>query len=147
MSGKIFFINLLLFMICPAMTVNAQKMEVVITGIRSAEGQMAIGIFTDNESFQKEKAFMEKKFKKADISNGEMRVQFSLEPGTYGFALLDDENSNGIMEYNFLGMPKEGFGFSDYYHTGLLKPKFDSFSFTLIDGQTKTVTIRVRYIL
>ncbi|MCJ7820187.1 MAG: DUF2141 domain-containing protein [Bacteroidales bacterium] len=134
-------------MLLPALNLKAQNMEVVITGIRSPEGQMAIGIFTDNESFQQEKAFLEKKFEKADITDGEMRVRFSLVPGTYGFALLDDENSNGKMEYNFLGMPKEGFGFSDYYHTGLLKPKFDSFSFTLIDGQTKLVAIRIKYIL
>jgi len=147
MSGKIFFINLLFLIICPAMTMNAQEIEVVITGIRSAEGQIAIGIFNDDESFQKEKPFMEKKFEKADITNGEMRVQFSLDPGTYGFALLDDEDSNGKMEYNFLGIPKEGFGFSDYYHTGLRKPKFDSFSFTLSMGQIKKVNIRIRYIL
>jgi uncharacterized protein (DUF2141 family) len=147
MIRKISFINLILLIVFPAMTLSAQNMEVVITGIRSPEGQMAIGIFTDNESFQQEKALIEKKFEKADITNGEMRVQFSLDPGTYAFALLDDENSNGRMEYNFLGMPKEGFGFSDYYHTGFSKPKFSSFRFTLSEGQAKLVTVRIRYIL
>ena len=51
------------------------------------------------------------------------------------------------MEYNFLGMPKEGFGFSDYYHTGLSKPSFDKFNFVLARGQSKYVKIKVRYIL
>jgi uncharacterized protein (DUF2141 family) len=76
-----------------------------------------------------------------------MTVQFALEPGVYGLCLLDDENNNGKMEYNFLGMPKEGFGFSDHYHTGITKPKFDSFKFTLSKNQDKDVTIKVRYIL
>ena len=67
----------------------------------------------DNESFQKEKSFLEKRFAKNSISNGEMKVQFSLEPGTYGLSLLDDENSDGKMEYSFLKLPREGFGFSD----------------------------------
>jgi uncharacterized protein (DUF2141 family) len=75
----------------------------------------------------------------------EMRVHFSLEPGTYGLALLDDENSSELMEYKFLGIPKEGFGFSDYYHKGLKKPKFDSFKFTIDKGQKKSITIRIRY--
>ena len=86
---------------------------------------MGIGVFRDNESFKKEQAYRELQFAKKDISNGEMKVQFELPPGTYGIALVDDENSDGVMEYNFLGVPKEGFGFSDYYHTGMKKPKFE----------------------
>jgi uncharacterized protein (DUF2141 family) len=74
-----------------------------------------------------------------------MRVRFTLEPGIYGLSLLDDENSNGKMEYNFLGIPKEGFGFSDYYHKGLKRPKFESFKFSIDKGQTKKLTVRIRY--
>ena len=74
-----------------------------------------------------------------------MRVQFSLEPGIYGLSVMDDENSNGKMEYNFLGMPREGFGFSDYYHKGFTRPKFDSFKFSIDKDQTKKITIRIRY--
>jgi uncharacterized protein (DUF2141 family) len=44
---------------------------------------------------------------------------------------LDDENSTGKMEYNMFGIPREGFGFSNYYHKGLLKPHFDAFSFSV----------------
>jgi uncharacterized protein (DUF2141 family) len=69
-----------------------------------------------------------------------------MEAGIYGLSLLDDENNNGNMEYNFLGIPKEGFGFSDYYHTGLTKPKFDAFKFSIDEGQTRKITIRIRYI-
>jgi len=128
-----------------AMTSYAQNVEVIVRGIRSDKGQIAIGIFKDDETFQKEEAFIEKKFVKKNISNREMKIQFSLEPGIYGLSLLDDENSNGKMEYNFLGIPKEGFGFSDYYHTGLTKPKFDSFKFRIDKDQTRTITIRIKY--
>ncbi len=124
---------------------NAQNVEVTITGIKSDKGQIAIGVFKDDETFKKEKAFRDLKFVKKDISDGMMMVKFSLEPGIYGLSLLDDENSNGKMEYNFLGIPKEGFGFSDYYHTGLTKPKFDAFKFSIEKDQTKKITIRIRY--
>jgi uncharacterized protein (DUF2141 family) len=124
---------------------NAQNVEVIITGIRTEKGQIVIGVFKDDESFKKEESFLEKRFVKNGISNEEMRVQFSLEPGIYGLSLMDDENSNGKMEYNFLGIPKEGFGFSDYYHTGITKPKFDSFKFSINKDQTKKITIRIRY--
>jgi uncharacterized protein (DUF2141 family) len=145
MIKKILFINILLSLVFPAVTLNAQDVEVVITGLRNTKGQIVIGVFKDNETFKIEKSFLEKRFIKKDIKNREMRVHFTIEPGIYGLSLLDDENSNGLMEYNFLGIPKEGFGFSDYYHSGFTKPKFDSFKFTLAKDQTKRITVRIRY--
>lgn len=139
---RIYF--LLLFFI-GFLTIKAQNIEVIITGIRSAKGQIVIGIFRDNKSFQEEKPFMRKKFKKCEISNGQMIVKFGLEPGTYGFSLLDDENNDDKMNYNFLGIPKEGFGFSDYYHTGLTRPKFDVFKFVLNKNQNQKILMKIKY--
>jgi uncharacterized protein (DUF2141 family) len=124
---------------------HSQDIEVIVKGIRNNKGYIGIGIFKDNETFQKEEPYLQKRFIKTGISNGEMTVRFSLEPGTYGLALLDDENSNGKMEYNFLRIPKEGFGFSDYYLSGLKKPKFDSFKFTVEHNQKRVISIRIRY--
>ena len=145
MIRKIHFLKILLLMVFPAINLNAQNVEVVITGIRASKGQMVIGVFKDNETFQKEESFLEKRFTKNGISNGEMRVRFTLEPGIYGLSLLDDENNDGKMEYNFLRLPMEGFGFSDYYHTGFTKPKFDSFKFNIDQNQIRRITIRIRY--
>ena len=39
-----------------------------------------------------------------------MKVRFDLPPGTYGIALVDDENSDGEMEYNLSGYLKKGLG-------------------------------------
>ena len=145
MIKKILFLKILLLLLLPVRSGNSQTVEVNITGIRSENGQIVIGVFKDDESFQKEESFMEKRFVKSGISNREMRVQFSLETGIYGLSLIDDENNNGKMEYNFLGIPKEGFGFSDYYHKGIKKPKFDSYKFSINKDQTKRITIKIRY--
>jgi len=141
---RIILLHIFLFLECTPI-LYSQDVEVTITGIRSEKGQIAIGVFKDNETFQKEDAFLDKQYIKKDISDGKMTVKFNLEPGIYGLSLLDDENSNGKMEYNFLGIPKEGFGFSDYYHTGITKPRFDAFKFGISNGQTKRITIRIRY--
>jgi uncharacterized protein (DUF2141 family) len=145
MIKRIFTLIALLLLLYPAVQLTAQEVEVTITDIRSEKGQIVIGFFRDDATFQKEDALLSKKFPKKDIKNGEMKVQFSMEPGLFGLSLLDDENSSGLMEYNFLGIPKEGFGFSDYYHTGIKKPKFDAFKFTLTKGQNKKITIKIRY--
>lgn len=138
-------IMFLLAVVLPA-GIYAQNIEVTITGIRSDRGQIAVGIFRDNETFHREEAYIELQFKKQEMKDGTMLICFSLEPGVYGLTLLDDENSNRKMEYNFLHIPREGFGFSGYYHTGLTLPKFDSFKFTVEPGQTKRITVRLRYL-
>ena len=121
------------------------EVEVIITGIRNNRGQIVIGVFKDEDSFRKEEAFISKTFQKKGIVNGEMKVSFNLEPGVWGLSLLDDENSSGLMEYTFIGIPKEGFGFSDYYHAGLTKPKLEAFKFRLENGQKKNISIKIRY--
>jgi uncharacterized protein (DUF2141 family) len=139
------WICFLLLLFIGDITLKAQNIEVVITGIRSTQGQIIIGIFKDDKSFQEEKPFMSKKFKKSGISNGEMTVKFNLDPGTYGFSLLDDENNDEKMNYSFIGIPKEGFGFSGYYHTGLKRPKFDVFNFVLNENENKRILMKIKF--
>lgn len=125
---------------------TTQNVELTVTGIRSSEGKLRIGLFKDEESFQKETAAKYFEFEKTDLKNGELKVQLKLETGTIGLSLLDDENSDSEMNYNFIGMPKEGFGFSDYYHTGFTKPHFEDFDFDLNESKNE-VEIKIRYIL
>jgi len=136
-----------LLMVLPSPSLDAQKVNVEITGLRAIKGQIVIGVFRDSETYLREEPYINKIFSKDSVRDGALSVSFSLVPGVYGLCLLDDENSNGKMEYNFLGMPNEGFGFSDLYHTGITKPKFDSFRFTINEGETRNTTIKVRYIL
>lgn len=145
MIKRFFYLAVALLPVLPVMSLSAQDLEVTITGLKTTKGQIVIGVFRDDPTFQKEDAFLSLKFEKKDIRNGEMKIGFKMEPGLYGLTLLDDENNSGLMEYNFIGIPKEGFGFSDYYHSGITKPKFDAFKFTLEKDQKKKIIVKVRY--
>jgi uncharacterized protein (DUF2141 family) len=48
----------------------------------------------------------------------------NLPPGDYGVAAIHDENSNARLDRNFIGIPKEGFGFANNPHVGLSAPPF-----------------------
>jgi len=144
MTKKLFLSAILILLAFPSVKLCAQEVEVTITGLKNNTGQIVIGVFKDEATFQKENAFLSKSFRKEEITEGKMKVTLSLEPGVWGLSLLDDENMSGLMEYNFIGIPREGFGFSDYYHSGLTKPKFDAFRFTL-EKEKKKITIKVRY--
>jgi uncharacterized protein (DUF2141 family) len=143
-KSKVVAVTMLLLLVTAA-GLQAQNVEVTVTGLRSDIGQIAVGVFTDNESFRQEKAFLHPRFPKDQITDNTLTFSLTLEPGVYGLSVLDDENSDGLMEYRKIGIPKEGFGFSNFYLTGFGKPVFDDFKFTVVQGEKMKITIRMKY--
>ena len=150
--NKIAFI--LYFLLIPfgiAVSINSKKtsvpilISVTIKDIKTSNGQILMGIYKDDVSFDKELPYKKVQAFKTKISNGTLVVEVKLEPGKYGISLMDDENFNGKMDYNFIGIPKEGFGFSNYYHTGLTKPKLKSFLFEVIENKNTKVEVKMKY--
>ena len=132
-------------------TINIKKtsvpivISVTIKDIKTPNGQILMGIYKDDISFDKELPYKKVQAFKTKISNGILLVEVKLEPGKYGISLMNDENFNGKMDYNFIGIPKEGFGFSNYYHTGLTKPKLNSFEFEVIENKNTKVEVKMKY--
>ena len=127
-----------------AQHLNAQTLHIQISGLRNNLGQVQIQFFTSKESFDEEIPAFSKLAPKAALVKGILNVTYTNIPsGTYGVAILDDENSNKKMDYGLL-LPKEGFGFSDYYHRGMSRPDYNKFKFTL-GKELKSVQIKVRY--
>lgn len=122
----------------------AQSININIVNIRNCKGNIYLAVYRDAISFKEDKPFMAKKYNKKLVKNGELSVDICLEPGTYGMAVLDDENGDDKMKYSVLGIPQEGFGFSDLYLDRLIKPQFSDFDFVFTDS-TKNVLIRLKY--
>lgn len=126
-------------------TVIPISFTVTIKDIKTPKGQILMGIYKDDASFDKEIPYKKVQAFKTKISNGTLQVEVKLEPGKYGISLMDDENFNGKMDYNFIGIPKEGFGFSNYYHTGLTKPKLKVFEFEVLANKIPKVEVAMKY--
>jgi uncharacterized protein (DUF2141 family) len=117
---------------------------VKVTAIRNKSGRLQIQIYRDQKTFLKETPWKVYHVSKKDVKDHYLIYTIEgLSPGTYGLALLDDENSNSKMDYGLV-MPKEGFGFSDYYHTSWSRPVFDDFKFQLTED--RKVKIQIRYV-
>ncbi|MDX2359644.1 MAG: DUF2141 domain-containing protein [Crocinitomicaceae bacterium] len=112
--------------------------------IRNTDGQIQLQIYKDQASYKKETPWKFFLLSKKLIKDGIITYKVTgLEPGTYGFALLDDENKDTKMNYGFF-LPKEGYGFSDFLHTSYTsRPKFNDFKFEL--NSHKTVSMEIRY--
>ncbi|MBA3683061.1 MAG: DUF2141 domain-containing protein [Bacteroidetes bacterium] len=133
---------LLFFTSCLAFV---QTLKINISGIRNSSGTIRLAFYNTSESFDKEKPMLIKIEPKTKVATGALSISYTgLKPGVYGIAILDDENSNQKMDYGLI-LPKEGFGFSDYYHTGMSRPKFESFDF-IFKNENKTIEIKLRYL-
>lgn len=120
---------------------------IVVKNIKNSKGRLSIGVFKDATSFEEEKPYKIILVSKKDLVNGTLKSFIEIESGVYGLSILDDENSDYKMEYNMIGMPKEGFGFSNYYHSGFTKPNFKQFLVVINPSLKVPITFHLRYIV
>ncbi len=123
------YIILFTTVFCATSFYFSQSVNVVIDNIKTKEGVIRIAIYQSQAQLDKDKAYKLLSYSKDAIKNGKLSMYITLPADTYGFAVLDDANSNAKMDYNFIGVPKEGYAFSNYYHTGFSYPKLHEFSF------------------
>jgi uncharacterized protein (DUF2141 family) len=73
-------------------------------------------------------------------STDPLTLTFSdLKPGTYAVMVMHDENGNGKLDSNMLGIPKEGYGFSNNPRV-MRRPNFDE---TKFDVKAADISIAV----
>ena len=126
--------------------VAASELRVTVEGIRSSQGTVLIGLYDSPASFAKaveasaKDGFLVDPDRFAAVAlraNAALRsaVVFSnLGPGRYAAVAFHDENGNGRLDKNFLGVPSEPYGFSNNVQGFLGPPTFDAAAMTLGDG-------------
>ena len=101
------------------------KLEIEISGISEIKGKIQIAIFNDSEVFpEKGKAYRVEFF---DVNAQVMQVVIADLPyNDYGIVLFHDVNSDKVCNLNFIGIPKEAYGFSNNVKPVLKAPSFES---------------------
>jgi uncharacterized protein (DUF2141 family) len=116
--------------------------EAHVVRLRNNRGQVICTLFTPSDTFP------DRSHKgmtiAAPIRNGQSICRFKdLAYGNYAIVAFHDENHDGEFNQNWLGMPKEGFGFSENPGT-LKKPTFDDARFSLNQPVVR-LNIRLNY--
>jgi uncharacterized protein (DUF2141 family) len=76
---------------------------------------------------------------------GRVAVTFhNVPPGRYAVVVFHDENGNKVMDYDLLGLPTEGFAFSNQARPFLSAPSFERCAFDL-GSQNATIAIKMIY--
>lgn len=95
--------------------------EVRISGVDS-RGSVRLMVYADKETFLKQPiAKLETQVGPAGLAV--FRIDH-LEPGEYAFAAYHDENGDGKLNRNRIGIPKEAFAFSNGVVPRLRRPSF-----------------------
>lgn len=121
------------------------EISVMVEGIRNTKGQVYVTLQDSEQMYKSKDQFY--KVATIEIGKGESSYTFGQIPvGTYVVTILHDENSDQKMTTNFVGMPKEGFGFSNNAKGKMGKPSFEAASFNVESGKTARQKIKFIYL-
>jgi uncharacterized protein (DUF2141 family) len=123
---------------CTAFSQNV-TLTVKINGIKSVSGNIGIGLYNDADKFPD----VGGEYKKISIKVTATTMQYtiSLPPGTYAIAIYHDENSDGECNTNLLGIPTEGYGFSNNVEPVVSAPSFDETKVTVTKNTTVSIDL------
>ncbi len=109
---------------------SAETLVITIRDIRNSDGDIRIAVYNSADSFLVDGQVAASRTLSA--KEGEVEVVFAnLQPGTYAAAALHDENGSGDFDTNFIGIPREDYGFSNGAQAGLGSPDFEDASMRL----------------
>jgi uncharacterized protein (DUF2141 family) len=89
----------------------AGDLTVNITDVEQGKGHLMIGLYASQEDYKSGKASFSTKVKA--VNGKEVAIFENIPDGEYAIKMYQDENDNNEMDFNMMGIPKEGYGFSN----------------------------------
>ena len=122
---------------------NASKLNVQVNGVRSARGDVAITVYPDDR-----RRFLSKGGKLARVrvrAASTVHACFWLPPANYEVAVYHDANGDQDFNRTIVGLPAEGFGFSNDPETKIGLPPISAVRFRLPPGEG-SIAIQMKYL-
>lgn len=121
-------------------------LRIHVDGFRNTKGNLGTVLFASPAGWPED---LSKSFRHGpapiDVTTRTSTAVWSdLPPGDYGVAAIHDENSNHKLDRNFLGIPKEGFGFANNPRVLLTAPTFQAARVHVSCPETD-ITIHLQY--
>ena len=127
---------ILLLTLIVSATAWSGELTIKVANIKH-EGVLYAAVYDDKEVFESDKGDNSQQrpgivgglVKKVTVGEAEGTIE--LEAGTYSIGFFIDKNDNEKLDTNFLGVPREQFGFSNDAMGRFGPPSFEAASFTL----------------
>ena len=126
-------------------TASAGDITIRLQGLRNDSGRVYLALFSPDKGvpFPEEKGMILGGWRLASTKT--LAVTYhGLPEGRYAVTAFHDENGNGEMDFNVLGIPTEGYGFSNDAAGFMGPPKFEQAAIT-VGNQAGSATLTMRY--
>jgi uncharacterized protein (DUF2141 family) len=125
-------------------TPAAGVLHVRVANLRNSTGQVICTLFNSPAAFPSDSSKAVGQIA-APIKDDAAVCSFGgLAPGKYALVVFHDENGNGKFDRNWLGLPKEGYAFSNNVRPVFSPPSFKAAAFDYAGGD-QWLTITMRY--
>ena len=115
----------------------ADVLTVEVTNIKKVKGTMNLALYDSAKSFgASSDVDSSLKTERTDVNDKKMVFTFKdLPKGKYAVNVFQDMNGNQKVDTNFVGMPKEPFGFSQNFKPRFGPPDFEDVVFDYNGGE------------
>ena len=122
------------------------ELTVTVDGVRSDDGKVMVALHIPKTevTFPDGAGTVAAQWRVA--RSGSMQFVFSgLPSGRFAVAVFHDENSNDALDTNLLGIPKEGYAFSENARGFAGPPSFDAAAVEIVSGEAKSTAAKLGY--
>ena len=136
MKFALFSASLLFLLSTPKSNISIE-----IKGIPNEKGNIFIALFRQKDDFP---TFGKQYIGKIiPVTGKKMSYTFeTLAEGKYAIAIFHDENKNGKLDKNYLGIPTEAYGFSNNARRAFSAPSFEEAELNLKSDLNTTITLK-----
>ncbi|HKJ44871.1 MAG TPA: DUF2141 domain-containing protein [Balneolales bacterium] len=121
---------------------SKHNLTVTLHGFKNTNGVVIVALFDSGKTFLKSPI----EHQIIEITNKDtLSVTFdNINDGEYAVSVIHDENKNQKLDTNFLGIPKEGFGFSNNPKIRMGPATFSECKFSF-SGSNENIQISMKY--
>jgi uncharacterized protein (DUF2141 family) len=121
---------------------GTRRVVVVVRDLRSDRGVLVAALYTSPDVWLRERHAAADCH--ATIRNGEARCVFDVPlSGPVAFCAMHDEDGDGAFDRDFLGLPQEGYAFSNDVREPFGPPSFQAASFR--PAEARPFVVHARY--
>jgi uncharacterized protein (DUF2141 family) len=152
LSRRLPVLVLVMLLFCgPHLPTAAQEQKVrlviTVTGIRNDKGHIAASLFNGEKGFPNDDSRAVGRKLNAIKDRAATIVFDEVPPGTYGVALLHDEDKNNKLDTNLFGFPREGYGVSNNPRPARRSPRFSDARFVAAQaGKEQNIEVKIVYL-
>jgi uncharacterized protein (DUF2141 family) len=117
---------------------NEASLKLTVNNVKAGTGNVRVDVYNSEKDFLNTSFTFQ--IKKA--SGPTMEFSFNMPPGKYALVAYQDLNDNKQMDFNFLHIPKEPYGFSNHFRPRFSAPGFNDCSIQIEDQTTASIDLK-----